>query len=61
MLKHSDEEEDLLRGPSGCAQAERSEERHEVAEVASDPWHEFVDIQVVYPEFLNVGQSVDLT
>jgi hypothetical protein len=54
VLKQSDEEDDLLTGTSGTPQGERSDRRQEVIEILSDLRHETGDVQVVYPELLEV-------
>ena len=60
MLKQSDEEYNLLMGPSGRHQGEGSDCRREVTEVSPDPRHEAGDVQVVQPEILDVGQRGEL-
>ena len=56
MPKYSNEVHDLLVRPFRLPQGERSECWQEASKVPSNPWHEAGDVQVVYPESLDIRQ-----
>jgi len=60
VLKKPDEVYDLSVGPSGIHQAKRSEPWQEVFKVPLNPRYEVRDVQILYLEFLDIGQRGNL-
>jgi hypothetical protein len=61
VLKHSNEAHDMPVGPFGRSQGKRADSWEEVSKVSSNLRHDTGDVQVFYPEFLDVGQRPEVT